>query len=53
MRKDPPVISEDQNLIDASMLILREEIEVLPVVSSDGSEGWWEYKSARSDSKSY
>jgi CBS domain-containing protein len=35
MRKDPPVISEDQSLIDASVTFLREEIEVLPVVSSD------------------
>ena len=37
MHKDPPVISEDQSLIDASVTFLREEIEVLPVVSSDGS----------------
>jgi len=37
MRKDPPVISEDQSLIDASVKFLQEETEVLPVVSSDGS----------------
>ena len=37
MRKDPPVILEDQSLIDASVTFLREEIAVLPVVSSDGS----------------
>jgi NADH:ubiquinone reductase (H+-translocating) len=34
MRKDPPVISADQNLIDAAVIMLREEIEMLPVVSS-------------------
>lgn len=37
MRKDPPVISEDQSLIDVSVKFLQEEIEGLPVVSSDGS----------------
>lgn len=36
MRKDPPVISEDQSLIDAAVIMLREEIEMLPVVSSYG-----------------
>jgi predicted transcriptional regulator len=37
MRKDPPVISEGQSLIDVSVKFLQEEIEELPVVSSDGS----------------
>jgi CBS domain-containing protein len=37
MRKDPPVISDGQSLIDASVAFLREEIEMLPVVRSDGS----------------
>jgi predicted transcriptional regulator len=36
MRKDPPVISADQSIIDAAMIMLREEIEMLAVVSSDG-----------------
>jgi NADH dehydrogenase len=37
MRKDPPVVLDNQNLIDALVLFLREEIEMLPVVSSDGT----------------
>lgn len=37
MRKDPPVVLEDQNLIDATVVLLREEVELLPVVSMDGS----------------
>ena len=37
MRKDPPVISADQSLIDATVIMVREEIEMLPVVSSPGS----------------
>jgi len=37
MRKEPPLISEDQNLLGLSVVLLREEIEILPVVSSDGS----------------
>jgi CBS domain-containing protein len=36
MRKDPPVISADQSIIDAALIMLREEIEMLAVVSSDG-----------------
>ena len=36
MRKDPPVISADQSIIDAAVIMLREEIETLAVVSSDG-----------------
>lgn len=37
MRKEAPLISEDQNLLDLSVALLREEIEILPVVSSDES----------------
>jgi NADH dehydrogenase len=37
MRKDSPVISEHQSLIDAAVIWLREEFEMLPVVNSDGS----------------
>jgi NADH:quinone reductase (non-electrogenic) len=36
MHKDPPVISADQSIIDAAVIMLREEIELLAVVSSDG-----------------
>ncbi len=36
MRKDPPVISADQSIIDAAVIMLREEIEMLAVVTSDG-----------------
>ena len=36
MRQDPPVIAADQSIIDAAVIMLREEIEMLPVVSSDG-----------------
>jgi NADH dehydrogenase len=36
MRPDPPVIAADQSIIDAVVIMLREEIEMLPVVSSHG-----------------
>jgi NADH dehydrogenase len=36
MRQDPPVIAADQSIIDAVVIMLREEIEMLPVVSSHG-----------------
>jgi NADH dehydrogenase len=36
MRQDPPVIAADQSIIDAAVIMLREEIEMLPVVSSYG-----------------
>jgi len=36
MRTDPPVVSADQNIIDAAIIMLREEIEMIPVVSADG-----------------
>jgi NADH dehydrogenase len=37
MRRDPPVVPENQNLLDASVVLLREDIELLPVASIDGS----------------
>lgn len=37
MRKDSPAISENQSLVDATLVLMREQIEILPVVSSDGS----------------
>ena len=36
MRQDPPVIAADQSIVDAAVIMLREEIELLPVVSSYG-----------------
>ena len=36
MRRDPPVVLENQNLLDASVVLLREDIELLPVASTDG-----------------
>jgi CBS domain-containing protein len=36
MRQDPPMIAADQSIIDAAVIMLREEIEMLPVVSSSG-----------------
>ena len=37
MRKDSPKISEDQSLADATIVLMRERVEILPIVSSDGS----------------
>jgi NADH dehydrogenase len=37
MRRDPPVVLENQNLLDAAVVLLREDLEVLPVTSMDGS----------------
>jgi NADH dehydrogenase len=37
MRRDPPVVLENQNLVDASVVLLREDAELLPVASMDGS----------------
>src|SRR5262249_8648085 len=34
MRKDPPVVSPDQSIVDAAIIMLREEIEMLSVVDS-------------------
>jgi NADH dehydrogenase len=36
MRRDPPVVSEDQKLLDASVVLLREDVDLLPVTSMDG-----------------
>jgi CBS domain-containing protein len=36
MRQDPPVIAADQSIIEAAVIMLGEEIEMLAVVSSDG-----------------
>src|SRR5262249_23486985 len=35
MRKDPPVVTPEQSIVDAAVIMLREEIEMLPVVTSD------------------
>jgi NADH dehydrogenase len=37
MRKDPPVVLENKNVLDASVVLLREDVELLPVGSKDGS----------------
>jgi NADH dehydrogenase len=37
MREDPPAILESQRVTDAVVMLLLERIEVLPVVSGDGS----------------
>jgi NADH dehydrogenase len=37
MQKDPPRVNENQSLMDATLVLMREQIEILPVVSSDGS----------------
>jgi CBS domain-containing protein len=37
MRENPPVILESQSVTDAVIMFLLERIEVLPVVSGDGS----------------
>jgi hypothetical protein len=37
MRKDPPVVLENRNLLDASVVLLREDIDLLSVASMDGS----------------
>jgi CBS domain-containing protein len=37
MRIDLPVVSENQKLLDASVVLLREEVDLLPVTSMDGS----------------
>jgi NADH dehydrogenase len=37
MRRNPPVVSENQNLLDAAVMLLREDVELLPVTSMDGS----------------
>jgi len=37
MRENPPAILESQSVTDAVILFLLERIEMLPVVSADGS----------------
>ena len=37
MRQDPPVISAERSIVDAAVIMLREQIEMLPVVGSDGA----------------
>jgi predicted transcriptional regulator len=37
MRENPPTILESQKVTEALIMFLLERIEVLPVVSSDGS----------------
>src|SRR5262245_21650654 len=37
MRKDPTVVMENQNLFDASVVLLRADVDLLAVVSMDGS----------------
>jgi hypothetical protein len=37
MRKDPPVVLENRNLLDASVVLLREDVDLLTVASMDGS----------------
>ena len=36
MRKDPPVITAEQSIVDAAVIMLREQIEMLSVVGPDG-----------------
>jgi NADH dehydrogenase len=37
MRKDPPVVTQNQTVFDASVVLLRGDVDLLPVVSMDGS----------------
>jgi NADH dehydrogenase len=37
MRTNPPVALENQSLVDVSVVLLREDVELLPVTSADGS----------------
>jgi CBS domain-containing protein len=37
MRKDPPAVTENQTVFDASVVLLRGDVDLLPVVSMDGS----------------
>jgi len=37
MRGDTPVVLENQTVLDASKVLLREDVELLPVASTDGS----------------
>jgi NADH dehydrogenase len=37
MRKDPPVVLENRNLLEASVVLLHEDVDLLAVASADGS----------------
>jgi CBS domain-containing protein len=37
MRRDTPVVLENQTVLDASVVMLREDVELLPVATADGS----------------
>jgi NADH dehydrogenase len=37
MRKDPPVVMQNQRVFDASVMLLRADLDLLPVVSMDDS----------------
>jgi len=37
MRKDPPVVMQNQRVFDASVMLLRADVDLLPVVSIDDS----------------
>jgi NADH dehydrogenase len=37
MRKDLPVVMENRNLLEASVVLLREDVDLLPVASMDGT----------------
>jgi hypothetical protein len=37
MRKIPPVVMENRSLLDAAVVLLREDVDVLPVASMDGT----------------
>jgi NADH dehydrogenase len=37
MRKDPPVVLENQSLVEAALVASREDVELLPVANKDGS----------------
>jgi NADH dehydrogenase len=38
MRKDPPVVKQNQTVFDASAMLLRGDMDLLPVVSADGGK---------------
>src|SRR5262249_61925915 len=37
MRKDPPVVTQNQTVFDASVVLLRGDMHLLPVVSTHGA----------------
>src|SRR5262245_19745774 len=36
MRKDPPIVKQNQTVVDASVVLLRADVDLLPVVGPDG-----------------